>query len=245
MKTLLISGGSYGIGLATVKRFCAAGYRVFSLDIKPPKEIILNAEYIHCDVADLNQISASVHQIKEKITRIDALVNNAGIHFSGSLLHTNAEQFTHVMNINFRSAFFLTQMILPFMQKQQKGSIVFIGSDQSMIAKKNSAIYGASKAALENLAKTTALDYATQGIRANVVAAGTIDTPLYHAAIKQYCEKTGAEPATTHQFEAAAQPLGRIGQPEEVAHLIYFLCSDEAAFITGGVYPIDGGYTAQ
>jgi NAD(P)-dependent dehydrogenase (short-subunit alcohol dehydrogenase family) len=99
--------------------------------------------------------------------------------------------------------------------------------------------------ALASMAKPTALDYASFNIRANAVCPGTIETPLYHQAIDNYCERSGADKATVHAEEAALQPLGRLGQPEEVAELVYFLASDKAKFITGSLQVIDGGYTAQ
>jgi 2-keto-3-deoxy-L-fuconate dehydrogenase len=99
--------------------------------------------------------------------------------------------------------------------------------------------------ALASIAKTTALDYALFNIRANAVCPGTIETPLYHQAIDNYCKRSGANKAEIHAEEAALQPLGRLGQPEEVAELVYFLASDKAKFITGSLQVIDGGYTAQ
>ncbi len=131
------------------------------------------------------------------------------------------------------------------MVANKKGAVVFVGSDQTLIAKSNSAIYGATKAALGSLSKTTAIDYAPHGIRSNIVAVGTTDTPLYQKAINNYCMRTGNNAEEVHAAEAREQPIGRIGQPEEVADLIYFLCSDKSNFITGAIIPIDGGYTAK
>ncbi|MFA6037425.1 MAG: SDR family oxidoreductase [Legionellales bacterium] len=245
MKTLVISGGSDGIGKATVERFCQAGYHCLILDIKEPKVKIPNTQFFLCDVANTEQIQATIEKIKESHSSVDALVCNAGVHFSATIQETSPETFDKIMNINFRGSFFLTQAILPLMLTQKKGAIVFVGSDQTIIVKPHSAIYAATKAALGSLARTTAIDYAQQGIRSNLVAAGTIDTSLYQSAVQRYCDKTGAEPSIVHISEGNEQPIGRIGKPEEVAHLIYFLCSDEAGFITGGIYPIDGGYTAR
>ena len=186
----------------------------------------------------MNEISKSTHHI-------DALVCNAGIDFSSNIETTTEDDFDKVVAINLKGCFFLTQAILPFMKKQNSGSIVFVGSDQTTIGKRNSAIYGATKTALGSLAKTTALDYAEYGIRSNLVAAGTIDTPLYQTAVKNYCIKSGANIQDVHKDEAKELPVNRLGNPHEVANLIYFLCSDETAFMTGGIYPIDGGYTAK
>ncbi len=131
------------------------------------------------------------------------------------------------------------------MKAQKNGAIILMSSDQALIAKHNSFAYNMSKAALASMAKTTALDYAQFNIRANAVCPGTIETPLYHQAINNYCEKSGANKAEAHAEEAALQPLGRLGQAEEVAELVYFLASDNAKFITGSLQVIDGGYTAQ
>jgi 2-keto-3-deoxy-L-fuconate dehydrogenase len=245
MKNVMISGGSSGIGLATVERFSQAGFQVFILDIqKFPKELP-NVHFIACDVSQIADIQKAVKHISQNNTHINALVCNTGVHFSATILETNETDYNYVMDTNFKSAFFLTQAVLPLMLSQKKGAIVFVGSDQTLIGKHNSAIYGATKAALGSLAKTTALDYAEQGIRANVVAAGTINTPLYHHAIEKYCKRTAANAKEIHRLEAKEQPLGRIGEPQEVANLIYFLCSDEASFMTGGTIAIDGGYTAK
>jgi NAD(P)-dependent dehydrogenase (short-subunit alcohol dehydrogenase family) len=102
-----------------------------------------------------------------------------------------------------------------------------------------------SKAALASIAKTTALDYARYNIRSNAVCPGTIETPLYHQAIDKYCEHSGADKTQIHQEESDLQPLGRLGQPEEVAELVLFLASEKSKFITGSLQVIDGGYTAQ
>lgn len=245
MKTVIISGGSDGIGLATVQQFHEAGYFCCILDIQKPKVELPHTQFYACDVANIVDINNTIKNIAAQHEAIDALVCNAGVHFSASLHETPVEAFDRIMDINFRGAFFLTQAVLPIMTAKKHGAIVFVGSDQSLIAKPRSAIYAASKAALASLAKTTAIDYASLGIRSNLVAPGTIDTPLYQNAVQQFSKRSGIESKQAHAMEAQEQPLGRIGLPHEVAHLIYFLCSDKASFITGGVYSIDGGYTAK
>jgi NAD(P)-dependent dehydrogenase (short-subunit alcohol dehydrogenase family) len=245
LKNLVISGGSSGIGLACVKFFAQKNYHVFNLDKQPAIEKITSVTYISGDVSNISDIEAAVKKISQQTLQVDALICNAGVHFSANIQQTSAEDYERVMGINFKGSFFLTQAILPLMLSQCQGAIVYVGSDQSLIAKPHSAIYGASKTALASLAKTTAVDYAQHGIRANLVAVGTIDTPLYQAAVERYCRQTGESSEVVHQAEAALQALGRIGKPVEVAELIYFLCSEAASFITGAVYPIDGGYTAR
>jgi 2-keto-3-deoxy-L-fuconate dehydrogenase len=128
--------------------------------------------------------------------------------------------------------------------KLNGGAILYIASEQALVAKTNSFAYNLSKHALASMAKTTALDYAKYNIRANALCPGTIETPLYHNAIDRYCKQSGAGKIQVHAEEAAAQPLGRIGQPEEVAAMAFFLASDEASFVTGSLQVMDGGYTA-
>lgn len=237
-KTLIITGASSGIGLAIAKRFAQANYTVHNLDITEGEE----GQYHYCDVTKSEQVQACVKRIAEAGS-IDVLISNAGMHFSATIEDTTEADFAKVFNLNVKGAYLVTQAVLPIMKKQKEGVVLYIGSDQSTIAKPNSFIYNLSKHALASMAKTTALDYASYNIRANTLCPGTIETPLYHKAINAYCERTGADVNSIHAEEAALQPLGRIGQPEDVAAMALFLASDEASFITGSLQAIDGGYT--
>lgn len=245
MKSVIISGAASGIGKATAIRFLKEGYYVIALDIQKPAIENSQLQFIACDVSRVEAIDAAMTQVAQHLKSIDALVCCAGLHFASNILNSTEADYDQVLGINLKGSFFLAKAVLPLMINQKKGSIVFVGSDQTVIAHKNSAIYATSKAALSGLTKSIALDYASEGVRANVVAAGTVETPLYHKAIQNYCQRSGADINEIHKAEAAEQPLNRIGQPEEIASLIYFLCSDEAQFITGAVLPIDGGYTAK
>ena len=239
-KVCVVTGGSSGIGLSIVKLFLAHDYQVFNLDICPSSF----GEFRQCDITDVGQVSKIMADVADQGS-IDVLVSNAGIHFSGSIENTSEEELERVFNINVKGAYAAVKSVLPAMKAQQNGAIILMASDQALIAKHNSFAYNLSKAALASMAKTTALDYAQFNIRANAVCPGTIETPLYHQAINNYCEKSGANKADVHAEEAALQPLGRLGQAEEVAELVYFLASDKAKFITGSLQVIDGGYTAQ
>ncbi len=239
-KVCVVTGGSSGIGLSIVKLFLAHDYQVFNLDISPSTF----GEFRQCDITNVGQVSKIITDIADQGS-IDVLVSNAGIHFSGSIENTSEEELERVFNINVKGAYAAVKSVLPAMKAQQNGAIILMASDQALIAKHNSFAYNLSKAALASMAKTTALDYAQFNIRANAVCPGTIETPLYHQAINNYCEKSGANKADVHAEEAALQPLGRLGQAEEVAELVYFLASDKAKFITGSLQVIDGGYTAQ
>lgn len=239
-KTCLVTGGSSGIGLSIVRLFLKNNYQVFNLDLAPSEF----GHHITCDITNLEQVAEEIKAISA-LHSIDVLISNAGIHFSANIENTSEVELDRIFSINVKGAFAAIKAVLPNMKANKNGAIILISSDQALIAKQNSFAYNLSKTALASIAKTTALDYARYNIRANAVCPGTIETPLYHKAIDNYCERSGADKIEIHQEEAALQPLGRLGQPEEVAELVLFLASDKAKFITGSLQVIDGGYTAQ
>jgi NAD(P)-dependent dehydrogenase (short-subunit alcohol dehydrogenase family) len=239
-KTCIITGGSSGIGLSIVQLFLKNDYQVFNLDLTESEYGIFHP----CDVSDVKQVTNIIDNISKENT-IDVLVSNAGIHFSGNIENTSGADFDKVLNINVKGAYAAVKAVLPNMKANSNGAIILMASDQALIAKQNSFAYNMSKAALASMAKTTALDYAQFNIRANAVCPGTIETPLYHQAIDNYCQRSGADKQQVHAEEAALQPLGRLGQPDEVAQLCYFLAGEHAQFITGSLQVIDGGYTTQ
>lgn len=238
--TLVITGGSSGIGLAICQRFIAAGYRVFNLDIQASNV----GHFMQVDVTDGTAVQQAIAHIAEQHT-IDTLICNAGKHFSADIEHTSEAQLDSMLALNVKGAYHAIQATLPNMKQAKNGSIILIASDQALIGKKSSFAYNLTKHALASIAKTTALDYAAFNIRANALCAGTIDTPLYQEAIAKYVERSGSNPKDVHQFEAQCQPLGRIGLPEEVAGYALFLASDDARFITGSLPVMDGGYIAK
>jgi NAD(P)-dependent dehydrogenase (short-subunit alcohol dehydrogenase family) len=239
-KICVVTGGSSGIGLSIVKLFEQHNYRVFNLDLSPSSF----GEFCHCDITNVSQVTDIINNIANQ-QAIDVLVSNAGIHFSANIENTSEDDFDKVFNINVKGAYAAVKAVLPSMKAKNNGAIIIMSSDQALVAKQNSFAYNLSKAALASMAKTTALDYAAFNIRANAVCPGTIETPLYHHAIDNYCQKSGADKAEVHREEENLQPLNRLGQPEEVAELVLFLASDKAKFITGSLQVIDGGYTAQ
>lgn len=241
----VVTGGSQGIGLAVAEKFAAKGYRVFNLDMCDFARPVENAQWLECNVAYTSQVAACVDKVLTQTNRIDVLVSNAGIHFSGTIEQTSEAELDQVFATNVKGAYAAIKAVLPTMRAQQRGAIILMGSDQSLVGKPSSFAYNLSKAALASMTKTTALDYAADNIRVNAVCPGTIETPLYHKAINRYVEASGADKAQVHAEEAAAQPLGRLGQPEEVAELVLFLAGDKATFITGSLQVIDGGYTAR
>ena len=131
------------------------------------------------------------------------------------------------------------------MKQQQKGTIVLMGSDQAFVGKASSAVYGMTKGAIAQLTKSTAIDYAAFNIRVNCICPGTIQTPLLDNAVLQFVHKSGQQAAEVYASLDSAQPLGRVGRPEEIAKTVRFLFSDDSSFITGALIAADGGYTCQ
>ncbi|TLU67185.1 SDR family oxidoreductase [Thalassotalea litorea] len=248
-KVCIITGGSSGIGAAIVVGFSQAGYRVFNLDIQPPihsnKTGTERGEYVNCDVSDFAQVQKSIANIIAQTSRVDVLISNAGRHLSANIENTSEAVFDQIIALNVKGAFAATQAVIPAMKKQNDGVVLYIASEQALIAKNNSFAYNLSKHALASMAKTTALDYAQFNIRTNAICPGTIETPLYHKAIDAYCARSGADKQSVHREEEALQPLGRLGQPEEVASYALFLASEQGSFITGSLQVIDGGYTSR
>ncbi|MCF2949811.1 SDR family oxidoreductase [Paraglaciecola aquimarina] len=241
----LVTGGSFGIGQAVCEKFLEQGFQVINLDIKHNPAQSDSIHWVQCDMSQSIQVQQTIQTVLNQYGRIDTLVSNAGMHFSATIEDTTEQDFDRVFNLNVKGAIAATQAVLPIMKAQQSGVILYMASEQALVAKHNSFAYNLTKSALASMAKTTALDYAKYKIRANAICPGTIETPLYHQAIQNYVEKSGADINQVHAEEAALQPIGRLGQAEEVASLTYFLASDQAKFITGSLQVIDGGYTAQ
>jgi len=235
----IVTGGSQGIGLAISQLFINEGYRVYNLDILKSN----TGEFIYCDMSNFADVIAAINQVIDKEGQIDTLICNAGVHLSGSIEETSEAQFDQLFAINVKGAYAAIQASLATMKQQQSAAIVIISSDQAIIGKNNSFAYNLSKHALASICKTTALDYASFNIRVNAICPGTIETPLYHKAIDKYCAQSGANKEDIHKEEQALQPLGRLGQPDEVAQFALFLAGDKARFITGSLHSIDGGYT--
>ncbi|MEP1446323.1 MAG: SDR family oxidoreductase [Paraglaciecola sp.] len=241
----IVTGGSYGIGDAVCEKFNSQNYQVINLDIHANPAQSQAIVWLECDVSVSAEVSTNIQNIVEQYGRIDCLVSNAGMHFSATIEDTTEEEFDRVFGLNVKGAIAATKAVLPQMKSQKNGVILYMASDQALIAKHNSFVYNMSKTALASMAKTTALDYAKYQIRSNAICPGTIETPLYHKAINHYVAQSGADIDQVHAEEAALQPLGRLGKANEVAALAYFLASDEAQFITGSLQVIDGGYTTQ
>jgi len=237
-KVAVVTGGNSGIGYETAKYFKNAGASVIitgrSADKVATAATELGVKGMVADVIDLSAIDALVEQVKHEFGNIDVLFVNAGIFSPAPIGQNTEEMFDTQMGINFKGAVFTTEKFLPLIN--DGGSIINLSSINAYTGMPNTAIYAASKAALNSYTRTAATELSPRKIRVNSVNPGPIYTPIF--------SKTGMPEEQLNEFAAAMQnriPLKRFGQPEDIAKLVTFLASDDASFITGGEYNIDGG----
>lgn len=244
-KVLVLTGGSSGIGRAAALLFANQGARVYSLDKKIPEYQHPLITHLSCDVSSFPMVQAAFEQIFSKENRLDYLFANAGIHCLGNLEECSPEVLEEILSVNLKGIYWTLKCALPIMKQQKRGAVVLMGSDQTFIGKEQTSFYGATKGAIGQLAKSTALDYAKYHIRVNCICPGTVDTPLYQAFLKSYSARTHTPIEQVHQMVEESIPLKRVGKPEEIAEVVAFLCSDKAAFITGSLISVDGGTVAK
>ena len=242
-KVTVITGASSGIGKATLDLLRKEGSIVYNLDRTEPSTA--DPYFIHCDVGNRTDVTNAFSVVNEKEKRIDFLFANAGMHLFATLEETSYEQLETLVSTNLLGTFYLLKAVIPIMKQQQKGSIVLMGSDQAFVGKGSSSVYGMTKGAIGQLTKSTAIDYAPFNIRVNCICPGTIQSPLLDKAVQQFVAKTGEEASAVYTALNKVQPMGRIGQPEEIAKAVRFLLSDDSSFTTGSLFAVDGGYTCQ
>ena len=167
------------------------------------------------------------------------------LHKVGNIEETSLDDFEKVLSVNLKGVFYVLKEILPIMRANEKGNIVLMGSDQSLVGKGKSSVYGLTKGAIGQLTKSTAIDYADYNIRVNCICPGTIDTPLLAKAIEGFSSLTNISNDNILSSLALAQPIKRIAKPYEIANVVLFLLSDASSFITGSLFSADGGYTCQ
>lgn len=240
----IVTGGSSGIGAATVKLIAKSIKKVFVLDRKELTYSLENVSFIKCDVSKYEEVKAAFEEIS-RISKIGYVFCNAGIIEFGNIETTPQEKIIEIININLVGTIYTLKETLPIMKANNFGRIVLMGSDQSFIGKKNMSIYGATKGAIAQLTKSTALEYAKNNITVNCVCPGTIETETYHDSINNIAKKNNIDPQVIHERTTKLTPLQRNGKPEDVANVVQFLFSEQSSFITGSLIPIDGGYTAQ
>jgi NAD(P)-dependent dehydrogenase (short-subunit alcohol dehydrogenase family) len=243
-KVAIVTGGSFGIGKSTALAFARRGARVLIADwiqddavLKEIKEIGGTAIFVRCDVSKSADVAAMVSQALNTFGRIDFAVNNAGIEGQTAPSHECTEEnWDKTISINLKGVWLCMKHEIPVMLKQGKGAIVNVASIAGLIGFPGLPAYVVSKHGIVGLTKTAALEYAKQGIRVNTVCPGVIKTAMVDRI-------TGEDKTVEKKYEDM-EPVGRMGQPEEVAEAIIWLCSDAASFVTGDAMAVDGGWIA-
>ena len=249
-KVALITGSS-GMGLASALRLAREGASVHLAGIDPAMNRLAEtaalglAVQVHpADVADEAQVTALVAQVMATEPGIDILVNGAGIQTYGTLETTSVADWDRVMAVNLRSAFLTSRAVYPHMKARGGGAIIHISSVQGHANQYGVLGYATTKGAVHAMTRAMAVDAAAHGIRVNSISPGSVRTPLLEYGARQLAGPDGDLEAVIAGF-ARGHPVGRIGTAEEVAGLVAYLASDEAAFITGADHRVDGGLTAH
>jgi NAD(P)-dependent dehydrogenase (short-subunit alcohol dehydrogenase family) len=233
-KVAFITGGGSGLGLATAKNFLSEGAKVFIFDFNPKAKAIaeeIGAGFYQGDVSRAEDVEAGVAAAVEQYGRLDIAVASAGVGGEGDVVTSTVDNWEKTNGIDYSGVFYTDKYaIAQFLEQKTPGVVINLASMFGMVAVSNNIAYSASKGGVVNMTRAAGTMYAKNGVRVNAVAPGVIETPLI-----------GAEDLKTY---SELHPAGRVGQAQEVADLITYLASDKAAFITGAIIPIDGGYTA-
>ena len=244
-KSAIITGGASGIGQTTAELFVEQGASVVIADINEEAGQQLAGElsssggdviFIHCDVTKAADCQKVVKVAVDEFGKVDILFNNAGVIRRSDVLETSEAEWDLVMDVNAKSVFLMSKYAIPEMVKAGGGVIINAGSSWGMKGGGKAAAYCASKAAVVNMTRAMAIDHGEQHIRVNCVCPGDTDTPMLRGEAQQL-----AQDELEFMAEAADRPLGRYGEPEEVAQAVLFLASDAASYVTGAALVVDGG----
>ncbi|HYE32764.1 MAG TPA: glucose 1-dehydrogenase [Methylomirabilota bacterium] len=247
-KISLVTGAASGIGAAIADAFAASGSHVYVADLNPAQgsEVVSRikgaggkAEFIRLDVSDEEACRAVAQTVLKAHGRLDILVNNAGIGHVGTMAQTEGADLDRIYQVNVRGVFNVTKAFFASMQERKAGNIINVASIGGVVAVRDRLAYTTSKFAVVGLTKAIALDHAKEGIRANCICPGRVETPFVSARLKEY-----PDPQKAYEEMSATQALGRMAKPEEIASAAVYLASDESAFVTGTAFLIDGGWSA-
>jgi NAD(P)-dependent dehydrogenase (short-subunit alcohol dehydrogenase family) len=248
-KACVVTGSGSGIGKAIAERLAEEGGKVVCVDINAESVAATVAgiqatggvaDAFPADVSDWVQANAFVQRCVDLYGSVDVLVNNAGVNLPVVFHEVSNELIDRTLDVNVKGTIYGSRAVVPFMLEQGGGAIVNISSVNGLVAEPFLSIYAASKGAIVMLTKGIALDYAKQGIRCNCICPGWVDTPINYA----HAEMLGGIEKVYASIDTF-QPIGRPGEPREIAHLALFLASDEASLLTGSIITADGGMTAQ
>ena len=248
-KTAIVTGGSSGIGRAISIAFAKRGATVCILDLDDAgaKDTVNlatesggNVLFYRCDVSAQEQVQSAVKGIVAEKKQIDIVVNNAGVAHIGNVEGTTPQDFDRIFSVNVKGVFHVLQSTIPFL-KEKGGVILNIASVAARVGLADRFAYSASKASIIGMTLSVAKDYLKYNIRCNSISPARVHTPFVDGFLKK--NYPGKEEEMFEKL-SRTQPIGRMGQPEEIAHLALYLCSNESAFITGCDYPIDGGFIA-
>ncbi len=253
MNTIFITGGSTGIGAASVRKFIQEGWNVGFMDVNVEKahelEQSLNLPerllFIEGDTRSREDIHHAVEAIVGQFGALNSVFANAGIHRRNTLLDVSDEELRLIIDTNIYGTVNTLQEAVPELIKAGGGSVVINCSDQWFVGKAHSFAYGLTKGALGQITRSLSIDLGPHNIRVNAVCAGTIHTPLVDKLFSDFAEKDHCTIDDYWENENKLYARGSVGQPQEVANMVYFLASDASSFCTGGHYLVDGGLVAQ
>jgi 3-oxoacyl-[acyl-carrier protein] reductase len=240
-----VTGAARGIGAATARRLAADGAAVAVIDLREPdtEETVAairqtggTAVGMGCDVADAGQVEAAFNRAVAELGRLDILVNNAGVIRDNLLFKMTEEEWDTVLRVHLRGAFLCSREAQKHMVAQKSGKIVNLSST-SALGNRGQANYSAAKAGIQGFTRTLAIELGPFGVNVNAVAPGFVVTAMTDATAR----RVGVEPEQFREAAAAAVPLRRVGEPEDIANVIAFLVSDDASFVTGQTIYVDGG----